>query len=228
MANQTVSITPADTTDPTLLYRALSRITEELDELKGYRGGEVASKQAELDALVLATEEVRNKLEALLVELEAKLSRDTSKSLDDLAEDVSALEGVVATLQQDLLALQTSVATINLTKPICGFTLKLTGAGSSNPSLSNAFNISTVVRLGAGSYRITLAESTKAGKSVLANAMLNEKSNISGDTFVKTRFAVVDSTKLDLTVFSLSNTFTAVAYDLTSADTIDLFALLAP
>lgn len=228
MANQTVSITPADVTDPTLLYRALSRITELLDELKGYRGTEVDNQKAELDQLVQAAIDLRTKLEGLLVELENKINKEAGKSLADLADELAALTSVVDNLKTQVTSLRTDVDAINLTKPVCGFTLKLTGAGSSNPSLSNAFNISTAVRLGVGSYRITLTDSTKAGKSVLANAMLNEKSNISGNTFVKTRFTVVNSTTLDLAVFSLSNTFTAIAYDLTSADTIDLFALLAP
>lgn len=214
MANQTLAITPADTADPTLLYRALSRITEELDQVKGYRGAGVDSQQAELDNLVQVAQTLKERLETLLAELDVKLNQETPKNLADLAADVADL--------------QAKVELINATKPILGFAVTLTGAGSSNPSLTNAYNVASVTRLSTGYYRIVLTAAVIAGKNVLASSTKHVRTDTTGNVFVKTSLAVVNPTTLDFYVHSLSNTFTAVTYDLTVSDKVDLTAILSP
>lgn len=213
MANQTVAITPADVADPTLLFRALARITEELDALKGYRGTAVEDQQQELEDLIAATEKIRQQLQSFLSELNLKI-QDTPKSLQDLQDSISSLE--------------TAVNLINSTKPTLGLGCVLTGANSSNPAVSKSYNVTSVVRLSTGNYRITLTNANVASKGVLANAVLSVNVQVAGNVFAKVTSTTPSSTQLDLSVFSLSGTFTAVAYDLTPSDKIDVIALLSP
>lgn len=218
MANQTVSITPADTTDPTLLYRALSRITEAIDELKGYRGGQEDSTQEELNVLVERAKELTSALEMLAAELDSKVNQETPKSLQDLADQVAALD--------------TQVTVINNTKPIVGFECCLTGAGSSNPTTSNLFNVASVTRLSMGSYRVVLTNVNIAGRPVLSNAAFMADLRVAGSLYAKCTITVVSTNTLDINVSILglnaTPALTSTAYDLTTSDRLDVIALLPP
>lgn len=218
MANQTVSITPADTADPTLLYRALSRITEAIDELKGYRGGQEDSTQAELNVLVERAKELTSALEILSAELDSKVNQETPKSLQDLADQVAALD--------------TQVTVINNTKPILGFACCLVGAGSSNPTISNLFNIVSVTRLSVGSYRVVLTSVNITGRPVLSSAAFMVDLRVAGSLYAKHTITVVNTNTLDISVSVLglnaTPALTSTAYDLTSSDRLDVIALLPP
>ena len=218
MANQTVSITPADTTDPTLLYRALSRITEAIDELKGYRGGQEDSTQEELNVLVERAKELTSALETLAAELDSKVNQETPKSLQDLADQVAALD--------------TQVTVINNTKPILGFACCLTGAGSSNPTTSNLFNIASITRLSTGSYRVVLTNVNIAGRPVLSSAAFMADLRVAGSLYAKHTITVFNANTLDISVSVLglnaTPALTSSAYDLTTSDRLDVIALLPP
>lgn len=218
MANQTVSITPADTTDPTLLYRALSRITEAIDELKGYRGEQEDSTREGLDALVERAKELTSALETLAAEFESKVNQEMPKSLQDLADQVAALD--------------TQVTVINNTKPILGFACCLVGAGSSNPTTSNLFNIASVTRLSTGSYRVVLTNVDVAGRPVLSDAAFMVDLRVAGGLYVKHTITVVNTNTIDISVSILgldaTPALTSAAYDLTTSDRLDVIALLPP
>ena len=218
MANQTVSITPADTTDPTLLYRALSRITEELDALKGYRGEDQSTTQTELDTLVVKAKTLTEELQALAAELDSKVNQETPKSLQDLADQVASLDS--------------QVTVINSTKPVLGLAGCLVGAGGSNPTTSNLFNIASVTRLSAGSYRVVLTSVSIAGRPVLSSAALMVDLRVAGSLYAKAVLTVVSSNTLDINVSVLGlnavPALTSTAYDLTTSDRLDVIALLPP
>lgn len=218
MANQTVSITPADTTDPTLLYRALSRVTEAIDELKGYRGEQEDSVKLELNTLVDRARELTTALETLRAELDVRINQETPKSLQDLADQVSTLDA--------------QVTVINNTKPILGFACCLVGAGSSNPTTSNLFNVTSVTRLSAGSYRVVLSNVNIAGRPVLSNAAFMADLRVAGNLYAKHTITVVNTNTLDINVsilgLSATPALTSTAYDLTSSDRLDVMALLPP
>lgn len=218
MANQTVSITPADVTDPTLLYRALSRVTEAIDELKGYRGEQDDSVKLELNTLVDRARELTTALEMLRAELDVRLNQETPKSLQDLADQVAALDA--------------QVAVINNTKPVLGFECCLVGAGSSNPTTSNLFNVTSVTRLSTGSYRVVLSNVSIAGRPVLSSAAFMADLRVAGSLYAKHTITVVNTNTLDISVSVLglnaTPALTSTAYDLTSSDRLDVIALLPP
>ena len=218
MANQTVSITPADTTDPTLLFRALSRITEVIDELKGYRGEDTSVAKAELTALLADASKLKADLAELAKEFDFKLNQQTPKSIQDLADQVDDIDGRV-------IALTT-------TRPVMGLAVTLVGAGGDNPTASNAFNVDTVTRLSTGSYRVILAATQIAGRPVLANALFSIQLSVSGSTFCKSTHVVQNANTLDVSIHQLvldsTPALTSAAYDITSSDRVDIVALLYP
>ena len=211
MANQTVSITPADTTDPTLLYRALSRITEVIDELKGYRGEDTSAAKAELTALLAEASKLKTDLAELAKELDFKLNKQTPKSIQDLEDQAVALTA---------------------SRPVMGLAVTLVGAGGGNPTTSNAFNVDSVTRLSTGSYRVILAATQIAGRPVLANALFSIQLSVSGSTFCKSTYQVQDSGTVDVSIHQLvldsTPALTSAAYDITSSDRVDIVALLYP
>lgn len=218
MANQTVSITPADTTDPTLLYRALSRITEVIDELKGYRGEDTSAAKSELAALLADASKLKADLAELAREFDFKLNQQTPKSIQDLADQVDDVDGRV-------VALTTS-------RPVMGLAVTLVGTGGGNPTTSNAFNVGAVTRLSTGSYRVILAATQIAGRPVLANALLSIQLSIAGSTFCKSTVQVQNANTLDVSIHQLvldsTPALTSAAYDITSSDRVDIVALLYP
>lgn len=218
MANQTVSITPADTTDPTLLFRALSRITEVIDELRGYRGEDTSAAKVELAALLAEASKLKTDLTELAKEFDFKLNQQTPKSIQDLADQVDDVDGRV-------VALTTS-------RPVMGLAVTLVGAGGSNPTTSNAFNVDSVTRLSTGSYRVILAATQIAGRPVLANALLSIQLSIAGSTFCKSTYLVQNANTMDVSIQRLvldsTPALTSAAYDITSSDRVDIVALLYP
>ena len=218
MANQTVAITPADTTDPTLLYRALSRITEVIDELKGYRGEDTSAAKVELAALLAEASKLKTDLTELAKEFDFKLNQQTPKSIQDLADQVDDIDGRV-------VALTTS-------RPVMGLAVTLLGAGGSNPTTSNAFNVDSVTRLSTGSYRVILEGTQIAGRPVLANALLSIQLSIAGSTFCKSTYLVQNADTMDVSIQRLvldsTPALTSAAYDITSSDRVDIVALLYP
>lgn len=218
MANQTVSITPADTTDPTLLFRALSRITEVIDELKGYRGEDTSAAKVELAALLAEASKLKTDLTELAKEFDFKLNQQTPKSIQDLADQVDDIDGRV-------VALTTS-------RPVMGLAVTLVGAGGSNPTTSNAFNVDSVTRLSTGSYRVVLEGTQIAGRPVLANALLSIQLFIAGSTFCKSTYLVQNANTVDVSIQRLvldsTPALTSAAYDITSSDRVDIVALLYP
>lgn len=218
MANQTVSITPADTTDPTLLFRALSRITEVIDELKGYRGEDTSAAKVELAALLAEASKLKTDLTELAKEFDFKLNQQTPKSIQDLADQVDDIDGRV-------VALTTS-------RPVMGLAVTLVGAGGGNPTTSNAFNVDSVTRLSTGSYRVILEGTQIAGRPVLANALLSIQLSIAGSTFCKSTYLVQNANTVDVSIQRLvldsTPALTSAAYDITSSDRVDIVALLYP
>ena len=218
MANQTVSITPADTTDPTLLFRALSRITEVIDELKGYRGEDTSAVKAELAALLADASKLKADLAELAKEFDFKLNKQIPKSIQDLADQVDDIDGRVVAL--------------TTTRPVMGLAVTLIGAGGSNPTTSNAFNVHSITRLSAGSYRVVLDNAQIAGRPVLANALFSIQLSVVGSTFCKSTVQVQNANTLDISIHQLvldsTPTLTSAAYDITSSDRVDIVALLYP
>ena len=218
MANQTVSITPVDTTDPTLLFRALSRITEVIDELKGYRGEDTAAAKVELAALLADASKLKADLAELAKEFDFKLNKQIPKSIQDLADQVDDIDDRV-------VALTTS-------RPVMGLAVTLVGAGGGNPTTSNAFNVDSVTRLSTGSYRVVLEGTQIAGRPVLANALLSIQLSIAGSTFCKSTYQVQDASTVDVSIHQLvldsTPALTSAAYDITSSDRVDIVALLYP
>ena len=216
MANESISITPTDTANPTMLYRTLSRIIEAIDELKGYRGVTTDTSEV-LQALKQQAEQLVNRLNSALADIESKLTQEVPKSVQDLAAEV-----------EDLMA---RVVKLEAHSTVCGFAAVLTGNGSSNPSVFNAYNVDSVTRLGVGQYRIQLTEDSVADRAVLANAVLHTALSISS-AVVQVRLSIVSATMLDVFVRALSVDATpalvTAAYDITSADRIDVQALLNP
>ena len=218
MANQTVSITPADTTDPTLLFRALSRITEVIDELRGYRGEDTSAAKVELAALLAEASKLKTDLTELAKEFDFKLNQQTPKSIQDLADQVDDIDGRA-------VALTTS-------RPVMGLAVTLVGAGGDNPTTSNAFNVDSVTRLSTGSYRVVLAGTQTAGRPVLANALFSIQLSIAGSTFCKSTYLVQNANTVDVSIQRLvldsTPALTSAAYDITSSDRVDIVALLYP
>ena len=218
MANQTVSITPADTTDPTLLFRALSRITEVIDELKGYRGEDTSAAKVELAALLADASKLKADLTELAKEFDFKLNQQTPKSIQDLADQVDDIDGRVVAL--------------TATRPVMGLAVTLVGAGGGNPTTSNAFNVDSVTRLSTGSYRVILAATQIAGRPVLANALFSIQLSVVGSTFCKATVQVQNASTLDVSIHQLvldsTPALTSAAYDITSSDRVDIVALLYP
>ena len=218
MANQTVSITPADTTDPTLLFRALSRITEVIDELNGYRGEDTSAAKVELAALLADASKLKADLTELAKEFDFKLNQQTPKSIQDLADQVDDIDGRVVAL--------------TTTRPVMGLAVTLVGAGGGNPTTSNAFNVDTVTRLSTGSYRVILAATQIAGRPVLANALFSIQLSVVGSTFCKATVQVQNASTLDVSIHQLvldsTPALTSAAYDITSSDRVDIVALLYP
>ena len=216
MANESISITPTDTANPTMLYRTLSRIIEAIDELKGYRGVTTDTSEV-LQALKQQAEQLVNRLNSALADIESKLTQEVPKSVQDLAAEV-----------EDLMA---RVVKLEAHSTVCGFAAVLTGNGSSNPSVSNTYNVDSVTRLGVGQYRIQLTEDSVADRAVLANAVLHTALSISS-AVVQVRLSIVSAIALDVFVRALSVDATpalvTAAYDITSADRIDVQALLNP
>ena len=218
MANQTVSITPADTTDPTLLFRALSRITEVIDELKGYRGEDTAAAKVELAALLADASKLKADLTELAKEFDFKLNQQTPKSIQDLADQVDDIDGRVVAL--------------TTTRPVMGLAVTLVGAGGGNPTTSNAFNVDAVTRLSTGSYRVILTATQKAGRPVLANALFSIQLSVVGSTFCKSTLQVQNANTVDISIHQLvlddTPALASAAYDITSSDRVDIVALLYP
>lgn len=217
MANQTVSITPVDTTDPTLLFRALSRITEVIDELKGYRGEDTAAAKVELAALLADASKLKADLAdlaELAKEFDFKLNKQIPKSIQDF---------------QDLAD---QVDDLTTSRPVMGLAVTLVGAGGDNPTTSNAFNVSSVTRLSTGSYRVVLGGTQIARRPVLANALLSIQLSIAGSTFCKSTYQVQDASTVDVSIHQLvldsTPALTSAAYDITSSDRVDIVALLYP
>ena len=218
MANQTVSITPADTTDPTLLFRALSRITEVIDELKGYRGEDTSAAKAALAALLADASKLKADLTELAKEFDFKLNQQTPKSIQDLADQVDDIDGRVVAL--------------TTTRPVMGLAVTLVGAGGGNPTTSNAFNVGAVTRLSTGSYRVILVTTQIAGRPVLANALFSIQLSVVGSTFCKSTIQVQNANTVDISIHQLvlddTPALTSAAYDITSSDRVDIVALLYP
>ena len=218
MANQTVSITPADTTDPTLLFRALSRITEVIDELRGYRGEDTSAAKVELAALLADASKLKADLTELAKEFDFKLNQQTPKSIQDLADQVDDLDGRVVAL--------------TASRPVMGLAVTLVGAGGSNPTTSNAFNVDTVTRLSTGSYRVILETTQIAGRPVLANALFSIQLSVVGSTFCKSTIQVQNANTVDISIHQLvlddTPALASAAYDITSSDRVDIVALLYP
>ena len=218
MANQTVSITPADTADPTLLFRALSRITEVIDELKGYRGEDTAAAKVELAALLADASKLKADLAELAKEFDFKLNKQIPKSIQDLADRVDDIDDRVIAL--------------TITRPVMGLAVTLVGAGGGNPTTSNAFNVDAVTRLSTGSYRVILAATQIAGRPVLANALFSIQLSVVGSTFCKSTVQVQNANTLDVSIHQLvldsTPALTSAAYDITSSDRVDIVALLYP
>ena len=218
MANQTVSITPADTTDPTLLFRALSRITEVIDELKGYRGEDTSAAKVELAALLADASKLKADLTELAKELDFKLNKQIPKSIQYLADRVDDIDDRVIAL--------------TITRPVMGLAVTLVGAGGGNPTTSNAFNVDAVTRLSTGSYRVVLTATQKAGRPVLANALFSIQLSVVGSTFCKSTIQVQNANTLDVFIHQLvlddTPALTSAAYDITSSDRVDIVALLYP
>ena len=218
MANQTVSITPADTTDPTLLFRALSRITEVIDELKGYRGEDTSAAKLELAALLADASKLKADLTELAKEFDFRLNQQVPKSIQDLADQVDDIDGRVVAL--------------TTTRPVMGLAVTLVGAGGGNPTTSNAFNVDAVTRLSTGSYRVILTATQKAGRPVLANALFSIQLSVVGSTFCKSTIQVQNANTVDISIHQLvlddTPALTSAAYDITSSDRVDIVALLYP
>ena len=218
MSNQTVSITPADTTDPTLLFRALSRITEVIDELKGYRGEDTSAVKAELAALLADASKLKADLAELAKEFDFKLNKQIPKSIQDLADRVDDIDDRVIAL--------------TITRPVMGLAVTLVGAGGGNPTTSNAFNVDAVTRLSTGSYRVILTATQKAGRPVLANALFSIQLSVVGSTFCKSTIQVQNANTVDIYIHQLvldsTPALTSAAYDITSSDRVDIVALLYP
>jgi len=216
MANQTLSIMPTDVKDPVLLGRALNRIIEAIDEIKGFRGEDTSATKQELDELLASAKQLRTDLELAIKQLNDSVNNQSAKSLSDLAEDIEALE--------------TKVNALVTTRAVVGALLRLQGNGTSTPALTRTFNVASVTRVAAGQYRILLTNANVQGVSVTANFIVSTQ--LTTVRALMARVIVFSSTQFDLIVeevtIGTSPALVRNASDLLSTEFLDFTGLLAP
>lgn len=216
MANQTLSISPTDVKDPVLLGRALNRIIEAIDEVKGYRGVDTSASKQELDDLLASAKQLRADLESAIKQLNDAVNNQSAKSLSDLAEDIAALE--------------TKVNALVATRVVAGALLRLQGNGTSTPALTRTFNVASVTRVAIGRYRILLTNANVQGVSVTANFIVSTQ--LTTVRALMARVIVFSSTQFDLIVEEVtvgtSPALVRNASDLLSTEFLDFTGLLAP
>lgn len=111
--------------------------------------------------------------------------------------------------------------------PILGFSLRMAGNGTANPTIINSHNITSVSRFGVGIYQVLINQETILGLSVI-DGYLFDQFNINttaADTNYQLQIARISPNIIGIQTYQITGASSA-AYDLTTGDTLDIGSLL--
>lgn len=111
--------------------------------------------------------------------------------------------------------------------PFKALMIRVEGAGASDPTIQLEYNVGSVVRTGAGVYRLTLKQATFYGIPLLDNSVstLNYSiaPNVNTDAYYVS-LSPISSTEADIEVFEIAqgagNKLQYIPYDIIAGDTV--------
>lgn len=119
------------------------------------------------------------------------------------------------------------------TSPTAGCMFRISGNGASNPTIISSYNVTSITRTGAGTYRVTLKQSTVYGVGITSLGVLSAFWKIvptgSTDSFEVTG-TVISATQVDIEVYALTVSGSKIVrtlYDFVSTDFIHVNALVS-
>lgn len=111
-------------------------------------------------------------------------------------------------------------------QPALGWALNITGAGTSNPTVTNSKNVTSVTRTSTGTYRVVLSRSTVLGNQVNSGYLsvyLNIHSVPSNYNYYA-QIVFNSATELDVIIHEVHGS--NLVYDLSTNDTLSVCSFL--
>lgn len=145
----------------------------------------------------------------------SNLINANKQETDNVSAFIQLTLNQVRALLQRLERQMVANATVNAAE------LHIEGAGTSDPTLTNPRNVSSISRNSAGNYRATLQSSVGVVTPVVNSIIAPDATS----PIFNVNVQLVSPLNLDIIVTQIDNTFSSNPYDIVAGDTLDIILL---